>query len=144
MTPTVAFGDSRLPERFWRKVEPGRGQCWLWIAATSVKGYGRFAFNGHNRLAHRVAYEVLVAPIPQWLQIDHLCRVRACVNPRHLEPVTPQVNTQRSPLLGLGNLRKTHCPAGHPYDASNTYEYAGARECRRTQVRKYKQRKRSA
>lgn len=77
------------------------------------------------RYAHRVAYERLVGPIPDGMQLDHLCRNRLCVNPDHLEPVTAQENTRRATTL------ITKCPSGHDYDAANTaYARTGQRYCR--------------
>lgn len=101
--------------------------CWLWTGASNVKGYGKHG----QKMAHRVVYELLVEPIPAGLQIDHLCRVRSCVNPRHLQPVTPRVNT----LRGFGpcgvHARKTHCPSGHAYEGDNLYlSPQGFRRCR--------------
>src|SRR5690606_21110712 len=90
------FGDARLPDRFWEKVldHPASG-CWEWQAARDQKGYGRFRWKGFTRRAHRVAYEELVAPVPDGLQLDHLCRNPFCCAPWHLEPVTPRENTLR-------------------------------------------------
>ena len=105
--------------RFWSKVDKSN-ECWLWLTATNLNGYGRFRLNGKTRLAHRVAYEFVVGEIPEGLQLDHLCRVRLCVNPAHLEPVTCLKNNHRG-LSGVSNRSKTHCPQGHAYDSSNTY-----------------------
>lgn len=90
-------------------------QCWTYTGSLTAAGYG-LAWNGEKEvLVHRAAYEVLVGPIPEGLQLDHLCRVPACYNPAHLEPVTAAENSRRRVAL------ITHCPAGHPYDADNTY-----------------------
>ncbi|WP_063750263.1 HNH endonuclease signature motif containing protein [Kitasatospora cheerisanensis] len=105
------------------------GDCWLWKGHKNAEGYAWTHAAGHHRLVHRFSYEALVGPIPVGFQIDHLCKVRHCVNPAHLEAVTPKVNVQRSTSA---NRRKTHCPQGHPYDEANTYRPPGrtARACR--------------
>ncbi len=144
---TSLFGDPRLPARFWDKVRigaapsirPDLGPCWLWVACL-VDGYGR-VYRGKDTSdrAHRWAYEQLIGMIPSGLQTDHLCRVRACVNPSHMEPVTPSVNTLRGQTIPARNKRVTHCPRGHPYDETNTYRgqnpygdgYRKCRACRR-------------
>jgi hypothetical protein len=91
------FGDQRLPERFWTKVQVGPGGCWLWTARLTEKGYGDFYLGpGHTRRAHRVAYLTLVGPVEG--PLDHLCRVRRCVNPAHVEPVSSPENTRRGAL----------------------------------------------
>lgn len=102
--------------------------CWLWTGAMQPSGYGTF----RGRAAHRITYELFVGPIPENLTIDHLCRVRSCVNPAHLEPVTIAVNVMRGESLPARNARKTHCPQGHPYDDENTYvnPTTGWRLCR--------------
>ena len=89
-------------ERFWGKVDlDGPDGCWLWTASTDKDGYGQFGvgsqIDGTATMAksHRWAHEHLVGPIPEGLQIDHLCRVRSCVNPGHLEPVTNRENLRR-------------------------------------------------
>ena len=133
----------RPPEdRFWAKTNrdgptpahrPDLGPCWLWTAAQVGNGYGQFNPHGRLVLAHRFAYELLIGPIPDGLQLDHLCRVRRCVRPSHLEPVTQQVNILRGlapEANGARQRAKTHCPQGHAYDAENTYIYKGERECR--------------
>lgn len=98
-------------ERFTEKYEinPDTG-CWEWTAATNNSGYGMF----DHQLVHRYAYEAMVGSIPPGLTIDHLCRVRNCVNPAHLEAVTSQVNILRGNTLAAANAAKTECPQGHP------------------------------
>ncbi len=130
------FLDPRLPDRFWDKVipEPNSG-CWLWIASTSF-GYGAFGM-GRNVVwrSHRLAYSALVGPIPDGLDLDHLCRTRSCCNPAHLEPVTRGENVRR----GLKFNRASHCPKGHEFTAENTnhsrdpdgYLVRQCRECNR-------------
>lgn len=104
--------------------------CWLWIGNTNKHGYGivqQGGLEGGMRLrAHRAVYELLVGPIPDGLTLDHLCRVRHCVNPAHLEPVTRGENVRRGEPA-----QRTHCPLGHEYNAANTYyRPSGARVCR--------------
>lgn len=129
--------------RFWAKVDKfGQNGCWLWTAALDPAGYGRFKEAGRGglvRLAHRIAYQLVVGPIPTGLQLDHLCRVRRCVNPAHLEPVTSAENTRR----GIHhNSNKTHCLLGHAYTAENTYTTPrGSRECRICRAAKDRQRR---
>ena len=111
---------------------PSLGPCWIWTAATYRNGYGSFGTNGRNsgtRLVHRFAYELLVGPIPKGLDLDHLCRVRHCVRPKHLEPVTRLENVRRG-NGGLHQRQKTHCSNGHPFDKANTRNYQGRRYCR--------------
>ena len=116
-------------ERFDAKWQSD-GECWRWTAAIDKHGYGRFSKGGRMRLAHRMSYEGLVGPIPQGMDLDHLCRNRACVNPYHLEPVSRSVNLSRSPLMARGQ-NKTHCPRGHMYTPENTrITTQGARACR--------------
>ena len=109
--------------------------CWLWTGALS-SGYGMLRIGGrggHNRYVHRVAYEELVGPIPDGLEIDHLCRVRACFNPAHLEPVTPQQNVRRGESPGARALRRSDCLYGHPY-ADHGVIRQGRRRCRLCQM----------
>lgn len=117
--------------RFWAKVDQrGTDECWVWTGFRHPKGYGYFRVDGRSLAAHRVAYELCVAPIPDGLTIDHLCRNRACVNPAHLEPVTMIVNVLRGEGPTAENARKTHCIRGHPFDEENTYWFNGGRTCR--------------
>ena len=83
-------------------------------------------------LVHRFVYERLVGKIPEGLQIDHLCRVRHCANPAHMEAVTQRENILRGMSPAAENARKTHCPQGHPYEGENlfTYNQGRFRRCR--------------
>ena len=116
--------------RFWSKVSIGApNECWLWEGGQQGEGYGSFKFDGQSQLAHRLAYKLLVGPVPGDMEFDHLCRVRRCVNPTHLEVVTHLENVRRG-LGGRNQAQKTHCPTGHAYDLLNTYRYRGSRHCR--------------
>lgn len=125
----MEFGDARLPENFWVKVEPEPNSgCWLWTGGDNGVGHGKFRYQGKkNCLAHRVAYSLLVRPIPDGLTIDHLCRVPACVNPRHLEVVTLRENVLRGSGLTARQARMTLCKRGHQFSARL---WRGHRICR--------------
>ena len=136
-------------ERFFSRVTASSDGCWLWDRPKR-DGYGQFAA-GNNRVsvqAHRWAYEHLIAPIPDGLHIDHLCRVRHCVNPWHLEPVPLVVNVMRGEGLMARNARKSECDSGHAFDSSNTYVTPGGRRqcraCRAAATVKYQQRRADA
>ena len=99
--------------------------CWLWTGQLNNKGYGLFSINGGKRAAHRVGYEMWVGAIPAHLVLDHLCLVKRCVNPAHLEPVTVAENQRRM------GATKTQCKYGHAYTEENTYRSPrGERRCR--------------
>lgn len=110
--------------KFWSKVEV-TDECWLWHGQIDNYGYGVFYCMGRNWMAHRLIYEEFYEPIPLGLEIDHLCRVRNCVNPEHLEAVTSKENHRRRVAV------ITHCPNGHEYTDDNTYlSPNNGRQCR--------------
>lgn len=119
-------------DRALAKVDPG--DCWEWTAFTDEKGYGRINNRSGTTYAHRVVYEGLVGPIPEGLEIDHLCRNRSCVKPDHLEPVTHAENNRRGYatfIAAAKQLAKTHCKRGHEFTDENTaYTKENWRRCR--------------
>lgn len=115
-----------LPRRFAAKISLDDSGCWIFTGATTSKGYGSIGRAGRVVSTHRFAYELLVGPISAGMQLDHLCRVRACCNPAHLEPVTAGENVRRAPRFAV-----THCPQGHPYAGPNLkITSRGSRNCR--------------
>ncbi len=134
-------------ERVWHRITATPFGCWQWTAACDAQGYGIFTVGGRNRIAHRYVYELLAGPIPDGLQVDHLCRNRGCVNPDHLEPVTAKVNTNRS-RANHRFLLRTHCQEGHALTPENTMARRDSpgsricRECQRVRLRNYMRAKR--
>lgn len=137
---------------FWSHVD--KRDCWEWRGPTADQwGYGRFhALYDElgERQCNRISYTLLVGPVADGLQLDHLCRNPPCVNPAHLEPVTARENCHRSPVAPASlNSRKTHCKWGHELTPENTYTYATARgrpsracqQCRRERSAIYEQKR---
>ena len=124
--------------RFFFTVEKQESGCWLWKGKIDRKGYGVFSMVGdkgksHQYRAHRISYTWIKGAIPDGLQLDHLCRVRNCVNPDHLEPVTGSVNILRGRTPEVVRARAaliTHCPQGHPYEGENLIKRGSSRMCR--------------
>ena len=117
-----------IQERFESHIEPITvSGCWLWMSYTTKAGYGRFKINGKMDYAHRVAYKMYKGQIPKGLQIDHLCRVRGCCNPDHLEAVTCKENNRRG---WYGVLWR--CKNGHDTtrDENVIKKKTGGRRCR--------------
>lgn len=115
-----------------REIDPETG-CWNWTGSVVRTGYGQIKVRkGLVQRTHRVMYEALVGPIPEGLDLDHLCRNRRCMNPEHLEPVTERENALRGQGPAARNAMKTHCPRGHPYSGGNLYiiPSTGGRMCR--------------
>lgn len=120
--------------RFLSKIKfpQGHEKCWKIQLSTTQEGYTQFKLSNPRRnvLGHRYIYEIFKGEIPKGLVIDHLCRVRSCVNPDHLEVVTNEENMRRGYGVPAINKRKTHCKRGHEFTPENTYLYATSRRCR--------------
>lgn len=121
--------------------EPNSG-CWLWMGRTDSGGYGVVEFydpeaakrgkKSISKCAHGAMYRAIVGPVPEGLDLDHICRVRSCVNPAHLEPVMRRENIRRGICGEVNGKRmrdKTHCPRGHEYTPKNTFVTQGGRKC---------------
>jgi hypothetical protein len=140
------MGTATLQADPWQAIDMLSGECWLWTRALWRNGYGKVKVNGRVTYAHRFLYELCVGPIPKGLELDHLCRNHACVNPEHLEPVTPTVNNRR----GLRGVLKATCAQGHAWIEENIYVRPndGVRKCHICQLecnrRAYQRRKRAA
>lgn len=149
-------------DRFFSRVVQS-GDCWLWTGPVGSSGYGNW--HGTERVVHRWIYEHMIGPIPPGLHLDHLCRVRRCVNPYHLDPVPQRVNNQRAyseafRLAALeaatrsaakrraAALAQTHCKRGHEYTEQNTIWQKGrtrvCRACANEAARRYQQRKKAS
>lgn len=118
----------------WLDTQPD-GACWEWPYSKDRHGYGRTRFDGRSQGAHRVVYQLLVGQIPDGLDLDHLCRTPACVNPAHLEPVTRRENLLRGNHLTMVTRREQRCQRGHSLVEGSPHVYPrkdrpGSRECR--------------
>lgn len=131
-------------ERFQKYFQEADG-CWMWQGKKWHNGYGAFYVGGGRSGpkvigAHRFAWEMVNGPIPDGLEIDHLCKTRACVNPAHMEVVTHAENMRRA--TGWKKVPATHCKYGHPFDEENTtFLPDGKRACRtcqRERMRKHR------
>ncbi|MDX3328828.1 HNH endonuclease signature motif containing protein [Streptomyces sp. ME02-6979-3A] len=122
----VRVGTDSIGRPIWRRPDDPKAKllartvadpngCLIWTGPKNNHGYGRIFVNGEQHYTHRLSYQLDVGSIPDGLYLDHLCRVPACCNPQHLEPVTPRENSRRGEPAN-----RTHCPAGHLYDEANT------------------------
>lgn len=128
-----------LEERFFAHVTEDPGGCWL-FDKTNDKGYSSFTVNRAPVEGHRWCYIFLIGDVPVGLTLDHLCRVRACVNPWHLDVVPHRINILRGVGPAAVNARKTQCVSGHPFTSSNTYvSDDGKRQCRTCRARRARQ-----
>ena len=123
--------------RLLQKVEVDDNGCWRWQASLNRAGYGETFAWKRGWLAHRLAYTLVVGPIPEGYEIDHRCRVRNCINPYHLEAVTQEENKRRQ------GAAVTHCPRRHEYTPENTFWTPGSsgrkcRECDRANSRRFR------
>lgn len=126
---TVPERAKAVMTQWWaERIVVDEGGCWVWQRALNQDGYGVTRSGGRMMKAHRVCHEEFVGAIPAGMELDHLCRVRSCVNPAHLEPVTHAENVSRGDNV---NREKTECPHGHPYDEANTYTEPRGRGWRR-------------
>lgn len=141
LTPSPEERHNQRVAFFWANVdEGGEDDCWLWQRRLTSRGYGQMrGFDGQVS-SHRFAYELLVGPVPEGLQLDHLCRNRACCNPAHLEPVTVRENLLRGETINARNAGKTHCVHGHEYTPENTYLDGKGRQCRTCRAERAKRR----
>lgn len=128
MSPT-----HELPVQLAGKIEPvTESGCWVWMAYCNKAGYGRVYVNGKVRNAHRAVYVVLRGPIPSGIELDHLCRVRCCVNPAHLDMVSHRENVLRGAGVMARQARQTHCKFGHPLYGENLFTTReGKRRCKK-------------
>jgi len=128
---------ARLPEKIINE-----NGCWIPRKKPETSGYVRCGWMDKNRgrNLHRVVWEAINGPIPNGLTIDHLCRVRNCINPGHLEVVTMRENILRGTGPTAINAKRTHCTHGHPLSGDNLYSYRGNRNCRECARRRSRER----
>jgi len=123
--------------RFWMCVQKNHDGCWIWLGVPNAGGYGTLKIGPWTVLAHRFSYEMMVGKILEGEQLDHLCRVRCCVNPAHLEPVTSRENSLRGNTLAAHEASQTHCIYGHILDGRNLrISSSGKRVCRECNIQR--------
>jgi len=118
----------RTTKKFWSYVEKTSTR-WVWTGSINSDGYGNLRWINSNCKAHRVSYEICIGKIPEGFTIDHLCRIRNCVNPEHLEPVPHKVNVLRGFGVAGNYARRGTCSYGHELTPENTRISRGARVC---------------
>lgn len=123
---TRAHSREQVLEKIASRTLKTKGGCWEWQGAVGPNGYGYSSWAG-QKLAHRMSFEAHIGPIPIGMHLDHLCRNRRCVNPTHLEPVTPLVNQRRKPDE---TRKRPVCRKGHEISGDNVIASRGARRCR--------------
>ena len=122
--------------------EPNTG-CWLWIGGLKPDGYARF---NTRKTGHQMSFEHWIGKVPEGKEIDHICNMRCCVNPKHLQAITHKENIAKSGAWEF-NRKKTNCPKGHPYSGDNLYVLGTNRQCkicRRAYVKAYRLRKKES
>lgn len=146
--PLRAAPEFDLASRLQRRVHVDHIGCWLWNGSRDAGGYPTATIAARRGFAHRLVYELLVGVIPAGLELDHLCRVRHCVNPDHLEPVTKAENIRRSYGLGALRARQQQCRRGHPLTGENLSIATNGRRrcltCRRASAAEFRARARAA
>lgn len=132
---------AEFPERWISKIQVDPNGCWIWTAARDGQGYGATKVKGRMVGAHRAIYEHLVGRIPEGLHCDHLCRVRICVNPSHIEIVSCQENVLRGVGHSAQNARKTRCLHGHVFDSDRSDGKRSCKTCNAKHARNHRRRK---
>ena len=132
MTKRLRWCVKTLPDRdrvmFYVSPEPNTG-CWLWMGSTDGS-YGTAYLNGRKQKAHRVVWELIRGPVLPGRELDHLCRVRCCVNPDHLEPVSHRENVLRGTAVSAMWAKRTKCSRGHELDGLTTRRGRKMRYCK--------------
>lgn len=136
---TGVYARKPWQEKFLARIIVDESGCWLWVGCVKSNGYGWVNTGQKSMYAHRVSYELFIGPIPSGLQLDHLCRVRHCVNPEHLEPVTARTNNLRGESQAAVRARSTTCIYGHELYGANLWMRSGRwRVCRACKAKRDK------
>jgi hypothetical protein len=139
----ISYKEKTYEQRVWEHVDAS-GDCWEWTGRRPGD-YGTVWTGSGYLAAHRAVWMLLVGPIPDGLELDHLCKNTPCVNPDHLEPVSHRVNVRRSENFAGQNARKSRCKNGHEFTLENTYPQSdgrGCRACRADACRRYREKAR--